>query len=109
MCLQATVRLAVLQSEHVVRRVDCEPAVVAETSQVSVPVQDGTVLECPNLQDATRMAAGEPSVRWLYVKPDNVRPNKTVRQSMLHQAQAQAQVQAQNQNHNVSCMCPTVL
>ncbi|CAG02166.1 unnamed protein product, partial [Tetraodon nigroviridis] len=23
------------------------------------------------------MAAGEPSVRWLYVKPDNVRPNKT--------------------------------
>lgn len=74
MCLQATVRLAVLRPEDVVRSVDCEPAVAAATSQVFVPFQDGTVLECPNLQDATRMADGEPSVKWLYVNPGRVRP-----------------------------------
>lgn len=83
MCLQATVRLVVLRPEDVGQTVDCLPAVAAATSQVSVPFQDGRVLECPDMQDATRMASGEPNVTWLYVKPKvrqtRPRPRTTTR------------------------------
>ena len=73
MHLQATVHLVVLRREDVVRSLDCEPAVAAATSQLSIPFQDGRVLECPDLQDATRMAAGETNVTWQYVNPGRVR------------------------------------
>lgn len=90
MCLQATVHVAVLRPEDVVRGMDCEPAVAAATSQVFIPLQDAFDLECPDLQDATRMAAGEPKVTWLYVNPGRVR-RTTLSQS-------------QNQNQNLSCL-----
>lgn len=69
MCLQETVRLLVLRPEDVAQTADCLPAVAAATSQVSVPFQDGKVLECPHMRDATRMASGQPKVTWLYVNP----------------------------------------
>lgn len=73
MCIKATMHLTVLRPDDVIRSVDCEPAVATATSQVFIPFQDGKVLECPDLQDATRMSTDEPSVTWLLVKPGQVR------------------------------------
>ncbi|XP_056904493.1 LOW QUALITY PROTEIN: interleukin-1 receptor accessory protein-like [Takifugu flavidus] len=68
-CIKATMQLTVLRPDQVVRSTDCEPAVATATRHVVIPFQDERVLECPDLQEASRLAPEEPSVTWMFVKP----------------------------------------
>lgn len=39
----------------------------AQPAQVIIPLQEGRVVECPDLQDAAKMAESEPTVTWYHV------------------------------------------
>lgn len=71
-CSKIAMRLKVLRPDDVVRGADCEPPVAVATSQVVIPLQEGKVLDCPDLQDAAKMADGEPTVTWQHVTPTSL-------------------------------------
>uniref|UniRef100_A0A4W6ESV5 Interleukin 1 receptor accessory protein n=1 Tax=Lates calcarifer TaxID=8187 RepID=A0A4W6ESV5_LATCA len=49
---------------------NCPPPVVAETSHVVIPLQEGKTLDCPDLQDAIKMSNGNLTVTWYHVTVD---------------------------------------
>ncbi|XP_029027614.1 interleukin-1 receptor accessory protein [Betta splendens] len=46
----------------------CPPQGAVEPAQVVIPMQEDKRLHCPHLQDAAKMADGEPSVAWYHVR-----------------------------------------
>ncbi|XP_044057410.1 interleukin-1 receptor accessory protein isoform X2 [Siniperca chuatsi] len=66
-CSKIAMRLKVLRPDEVVRSSDCEPPVAVATSQVVIPVQEGKMLDCPDLQDAAKMADGKLTVTWYHL------------------------------------------
>ncbi|KAL7401287.1 hypothetical protein ABVT39_025843 [Epinephelus coioides] len=67
-CSQIAMQLKVLQPNDVVRNLECEPPVAMAASEVIIPFQEGKVLDCPDLEEARKMAEGEPTVTWYHVK-----------------------------------------
>lgn len=57
-------RLKVLQSGGD----NCPPLGTTTTSQVVIPLQEGKALDCPDLQDAAKMADSTPTVTWYHVR-----------------------------------------
>lgn len=51
--------------------------VTVVTTDTIIPLQEGKTLECPNVQEARKMADGQPRVRWYHVRTD-----RTVRLSV---------------------------
>lgn len=72
-------RLTVLRPDEVVRAVSCEPPVASATTQVVIHLQDGKVLECPDLQEVTEEADSELNVTWLHVIPRHSVIQKTMK------------------------------
>ncbi|XP_069390417.1 interleukin-1 receptor accessory protein isoform X1 [Paralichthys olivaceus] len=66
-CSKIAMRLKVLRHEDLVQDSDCQPPVAAATSSVAIPFQEGHLLDCPDLQDVTKMADSEPNVTWYHV------------------------------------------
>lgn len=65
-------RLKVLRLDEVVNGTDCEPPFLrpaVATENVFIPLQEGKVLDCPDLQDVAKMADSEPTVTWYHVLP----------------------------------------
>uniref|UniRef100_A0A3Q3K8Z3 Interleukin 1 receptor accessory protein n=1 Tax=Monopterus albus TaxID=43700 RepID=A0A3Q3K8Z3_MONAL len=60
-------RLKVLQRDEVVRGAGCPPLADMPASHVVIPLQEGKTLDCPDLQDASKMADGEPTVTWYHM------------------------------------------
>lgn len=71
-CIKTTTRLKVPRPDELVRSDDCAPAVAMAAEDVIVPLQEGKMLDCPDLQDAANMADSEPKVTWLFVHGNNV-------------------------------------
>ncbi|XP_049921555.1 interleukin-1 receptor accessory protein [Epinephelus moara] len=67
-CSQIAMQLKVLRPDDVVRSLECEPPVAMAASEVIIPFQEGKVLDCPDLEEARKMAEGEPTVTWYHVK-----------------------------------------
>lgn len=67
-CSKIAMRLTVLRPDEVVRAISCEPPVATTTTQVTIPLQSGEVLDCP---DVTKVADSKPNVTWLYMKPSS--------------------------------------
>lgn len=64
--------LTVLPSEQTIGDDKCSAPAGAPTRQVIVRLQEGAVLNCTDLEDATKMADGKLNVTWLYVNPSNL-------------------------------------
>lgn len=65
-------RLKVPRPDEVVQSVDCAPPVATAVDDVVIPLQEGKMLDCPDLQEAANMADSEPTVTWLFVTASNV-------------------------------------
>ncbi|KAM9853385.1 interleukin-1 receptor accessory protein-like isoform 1-T2 [Aulostomus maculatus] len=63
-CSKIAMRLKVLQHDEVSRGSSCEPPVAVAATQVVIPLQEGKVLDCPDLRDAAKMADSPPTVTW---------------------------------------------
>ncbi|XP_036937748.1 interleukin-1 receptor accessory protein-like [Acanthopagrus latus] len=68
-CSRIAMRLKVLRPDQVARGADC--AVAVSTSHLIIPFEKGKMLDCPDLQDAAKMADSEPTVTWNFVTPDS--------------------------------------
>ncbi|XP_070762096.1 interleukin-1 receptor accessory protein isoform X2 [Enoplosus armatus] len=66
-CSKIAMRLKVLRPDEVVRS-KCEPPVAVAASQVVIPLQEGKVLDCPDLEDVTKMSESKPTVTWYHVQ-----------------------------------------
>uniref|UniRef100_A0A3B4ZW04 Ig-like domain-containing protein n=2 Tax=Stegastes partitus TaxID=144197 RepID=A0A3B4ZW04_9TELE len=66
-CSKIAMRLTVLRRDEAVRGVDCEPPVAVAAAQETIALQGGETLDCPDLQDAAKMADGEPTVTWYHM------------------------------------------
>uniref|UniRef100_A0A3P8TUK8 Interleukin 1 receptor accessory protein n=1 Tax=Amphiprion percula TaxID=161767 RepID=A0A3P8TUK8_AMPPE len=66
-CSKIAMRLTVLRPDEVVRGVDCEPPVAVAATSEYIGLQGGKRLDCPDLQDAAKMADGEPTVTWYHM------------------------------------------
>ncbi|XP_041797079.1 interleukin-1 receptor accessory protein [Chelmon rostratus] len=75
-CSKIAMRLKVLRPDEVTRGADCAPPVAMATTHMTIALQGGGVLDCPNLQDAKKIADSEPTVTWHHVKPDSLRCEK---------------------------------
>lgn len=67
-CSKIAMRLTVLRPDEVVRGADCEPPVAVAATKEYVALQGGKTLDCPDLQDAAKMADGEPTVTWCHCR-----------------------------------------
>lgn len=67
--------LTVLPSEQTIGDDTCSAPAGAPTRQVIVGMSQGMVLDCPDLEDAAKMADGKPNVTWLHVNPSNLVTN----------------------------------
>ncbi|KAF7658565.1 hypothetical protein LDENG_00011180 [Lucifuga dentata] len=64
-CSKIAMRLEVLSHDKVSGH-GCEPVVATAPSQVIIPIQEGKMLDCPDLQDVAKMADGELTVTWYH-------------------------------------------
>ncbi|XP_026183150.1 interleukin-1 receptor accessory protein-like isoform X2 [Mastacembelus armatus] len=71
-CSKIAMRLKVLQHDEVIQGPSCPPLATVAPAQVVIPQQEGKILNCPNLQDATKMADSKPTVTWYHVKKDGL-------------------------------------
>ncbi|XP_034024886.1 interleukin-1 receptor accessory protein-like [Thalassophryne amazonica] len=65
-CSKTAVRLEVLQPQEAVRGAECELPVATVPNHMVIPLQQGKTLDCPDLQDAARMATGSLTVTWFH-------------------------------------------
>uniref|UniRef100_A0A3B4TT94 Interleukin 1 receptor accessory protein n=2 Tax=Seriola dumerili TaxID=41447 RepID=A0A3B4TT94_SERDU len=72
-CSKIAMRLKVLRLDEVVREPDCQPPVVVAPTHLVIPLQEEKTLECPNLQDATKMADGPTTVTWYHVRVEHMK------------------------------------
>ncbi|XP_037533834.1 interleukin-1 receptor accessory protein [Nematolebias whitei] len=65
-CSKIAIRLEVLRRDEALRSSDCQPPVAVATTQQLIPLQEGTTLDCPDLQDAASMSNSTPTVTWYH-------------------------------------------
>ncbi|KAM8905315.1 interleukin-1 receptor accessory protein isoform 2-T2 [Spinachia spinachia] len=63
-CIKIAMRLKVLRPDDVARGKNCGPPVAVAASQRIIAFQTGGLLDCPDLQEARKMATGDPTVTW---------------------------------------------
>uniref|UniRef100_A0A668T6W3 Interleukin 1 receptor accessory protein n=1 Tax=Oreochromis aureus TaxID=47969 RepID=A0A668T6W3_OREAU len=63
-CSKIAIRLKVLQPDDVVK---CGLPVAVAPIEDLIPLQEGKTLDCPDLQDATKMSESTPKVQWYFV------------------------------------------
>uniref|UniRef100_A0A3P9NNG8 Interleukin-1 receptor accessory protein n=1 Tax=Poecilia reticulata TaxID=8081 RepID=A0A3P9NNG8_POERE len=68
-CSRIAVRLQVLRRDQAVRSAGC-PQVAMAATEALIGFQQGKMLTCPNLQDASKMADSDPTVNWTYENQD---------------------------------------
>ncbi|KAF0030973.1 hypothetical protein F2P81_017704 [Scophthalmus maximus] len=59
-CSKISMRLTVMRREESVADSDCPPLVAVATSYEEIPLEGGGILDCPDLQDVTKMADNSP-------------------------------------------------
>ncbi|XP_068601768.1 interleukin-1 receptor accessory protein [Brachionichthys hirsutus] len=69
-CIKTAIWLKVLRQDQLVLVTDCPPPAAVAASQEVAPLQEGKLLECPDLEDAAKMADSRPTVTWVFVKPE---------------------------------------
>ncbi|KAL3991287.1 hypothetical protein ACER0C_010912 [Sarotherodon galilaeus] len=62
-CSKIAIRLKVLQPDDVVK---CGLPVAVAPIEDLIPLQEGKTLNCPDLQDATKMSESTPKVQWYF-------------------------------------------
>lgn len=75
-------RLKVVKLDEVASDPSCQAPVAVVTSDTTIPLQEGKMLECPNIQDATKMADSQPSVTWYHVRTEAMVMHQSVCQSV---------------------------
>ncbi|XP_039986954.1 interleukin-1 receptor accessory protein [Xiphias gladius] len=70
-CSKIAMRLKVLRRDQVVLSADCQPPVAVEATHMVIPLQEGKTLDCPDLQEATKIADSKPTVTWYHVTQSN--------------------------------------
>uniref|UniRef100_A0A8C6U8G4 Interleukin 1 receptor accessory protein n=1 Tax=Neogobius melanostomus TaxID=47308 RepID=A0A8C6U8G4_9GOBI len=65
-CSKIAMRLTVLRPEDVTLPNSCGPAFAVAASPERVPLQEGKTLDCPDAQEAAKMADATPSVTWVH-------------------------------------------
>ncbi|XP_062416930.1 interleukin-1 receptor accessory protein [Pungitius pungitius] len=63
-CIKISMRLKVLRPDEVSRSESCHPPVAVAPTQRIIPFQTGGQLDCPDLQEARKMAGGDATVTW---------------------------------------------
>ncbi|XP_035477797.1 interleukin-1 receptor accessory protein-like [Scophthalmus maximus] len=71
-CSKISMRLTVMRREESVADSDCPPLVAVATSYEEIPLEGGGILDCPDLQDVTKMADSEPTITWYYVSTNGM-------------------------------------
>lgn len=71
-CIKIAIRLKVLRPDEVVRDENCDPPVAVAPSQKIIPFQTGGLLDCPDVEEARKMATGNTTVIWTHVRPSRV-------------------------------------
>ncbi|KAG8001705.1 Interleukin-1 receptor accessory protein [Nibea albiflora] len=71
-CSKIAMRLKVLRPDEVAHGSDCQPPVAVAPTQVNIGLQEGRTLDCPDYQDAAKMADSELTVTWQHVRPKTV-------------------------------------
>ncbi len=69
-CSKIAMRFKVLRLDEVINDTDCDPPILrpaVATKKVIVPLQEGNILDCPDLQDAAKMADSKPNVTWYHM------------------------------------------
>ncbi|XP_060929807.1 interleukin-1 receptor accessory protein [Limanda limanda] len=66
-CSKMAVRLKVLRRADLVQPSDCRPPVAAPPSSLELPQGEGATLDCPDLQEVSKMADSVPNVTWYHV------------------------------------------
>ncbi|XP_055022752.1 interleukin-1 receptor accessory protein isoform X2 [Boleophthalmus pectinirostris] len=66
-CSKIAMRLTVLRPEDVAHRNSCAPAVAVAATHKEIPFQNGEVLDCPDAQEAAKMADSTPTVTWVHL------------------------------------------
>ncbi|XP_027136138.1 interleukin-1 receptor accessory protein isoform X2 [Larimichthys crocea] len=66
-CSKMSMRLRVLRPDEVARGSDCEPPVAVVPTHLNIGLQEGRGLDCPDYQDAAKMADSEPTVTWQHL------------------------------------------
>lgn len=64
--------LKVVKLDEVAWEPTWQAPVAMVTTNVIIPLQGGMTLECPNIQDATKMADSQPSVTWYHVRTNRM-------------------------------------
>ncbi|KAM4589109.1 interleukin-1 receptor accessory protein [Fundulus diaphanus] len=72
-CSKIAMRLKVVRRDEAVRSTPCEPPVAVAPTQELIGMQEGKILDCPDLQDAARMSESEPTVSWSFVSAEHSR------------------------------------
>ncbi|XP_041851135.1 interleukin-1 receptor accessory protein isoform X2 [Melanotaenia boesemani] len=68
-CSKIAMRLKVLYRHGgTVNDTNCEPPVAVAATHVYIPLQQGKNLDCPDLEDASKMSESQPSVTWSHVR-----------------------------------------
>ncbi|XP_044209658.1 interleukin-1 receptor accessory protein-like [Thunnus albacares] len=66
-CSKIAMRLKVLRPDEVLQGANCKPPVAAvAASQMNIPIQEGGILDCPDLQEAAKMPESKPNVTWYH-------------------------------------------
>lgn len=65
-CSKIAMRLTVLRPEDVTHGNSCAPAVAMAASREKIPLQEGKALDCPDAQEAAKMADSTPTVTWVF-------------------------------------------
>nr|XP_040039060.1 LOW QUALITY PROTEIN: interleukin-1 receptor accessory protein [Gasterosteus aculeatus aculeatus] len=73
-CIKIAIRLKVLRPDEVVRDENCDPPVAVAPSQKIIPFQTGGLLDCPDVEEARKMATGNTTVTWTHkcTSPSNI-------------------------------------
>ncbi|XP_055082129.1 interleukin-1 receptor accessory protein-like isoform X2 [Periophthalmus magnuspinnatus] len=66
-CSKIAMRLTVLRPEDVTHGNSCAPAVAVPVTHEVIPFQKGKILDCPDAQEATKMADSLPTVTWVHL------------------------------------------
>lgn len=66
-CSKIAMRLTVLRPEDVPPENSCAPTVATAAPLEEIPLQEGKALDCPDAQEATKMADSTPTVTWVHL------------------------------------------
>ncbi|XP_042269691.1 interleukin-1 receptor accessory protein-like [Thunnus maccoyii] len=67
-CSKIAMRLKVLRPDEVLQGANCDtPVAAVAASQMNIPLQEGGILDCPDLQEAAKMPESKPNVTWYHL------------------------------------------